>query len=368
MPRPVLAARPGPGYDLPAPSRTHAGPSPAPLMRAVPGPGPGTPPAATAPPAAAAPSRRRLGSTGEEAVRGLLLAALAFATVACADAAVKWVLPEIGPAGAMLWRGVISAGVIALIARGRGLRPVRRGLLGLRSGLNCAVTAAWFLAWMLGVGLADSYAVAAACPLLMTLLAIPLLGERVGWRRWLSTGIGFLGVLVMLPPGGGMWRWETGMLLVATAGMALTRIWTRSLAATETPQAIAFWHMAAHLPAGLVVLLIPGLGPPGGQGLAGLVPGWAGALALLGFGVLTAAAHLLLARAYALAPVSAVAPFEYSPLFWGTILGFLIWAELPAWTTLAGAAVVIGAGLYNLHRERVRRAAERALVAAAPRG
>lgn len=308
----------------------------------------------------AAPRRGRLGSTGEEAVQGLLLAALGYAVVSCADAAVKWVLPEIGPAAAMLWRGVVSALVIVLVVRGRGLGVGRWGLLAARSLLNCAVTAAWFLAWMLGVGLADSYAVAATCPLLMTLLAIPLLGERVGWRRWLSTGVGFLGVLVMLQPGGDLWRWETALLLVATAGMALARIWTRLLTATETPQAIAFWHMAAHLPVGLALMAVPALAPPGGQGFAGVLPGWAGTLAILGFGVSTALAHLLLVRAFGLAPVSAIAPFEYSPLLWGVILGFLLWAEVPAWTTLAGATVVIGAGLYNLHRERVRRAQERA--------
>lgn len=311
-------------------------------------------------------ARRRLGSSGDEAVRGLSLVALGFIVISCADAAVKWVLPEIGPAGAMLWRGIIGASVIVLLARGRGLRPVQRGLLGARSVLHCCVSAAWFLAWMLGVGLADSYAVAAVSPLLMTLLAIPLLGERVGWRRFLSTGFGFVGVLVMLQPGGELWRWETGLLLAATAAMALTRIWTRMLAATETPQAIAFWLMALHVPGALVVLAIPGMGPPGGQGLAGLVPGWAGVAALIGFGVANAVAHMLFARAYALAPVAAIAPFEYSPLLWGTLLGFLIWREVPAWTTFAGAAVVIGAGLYNLHRERMRRAQERA-AAAVPR-
>ena len=67
----------------------------------------------------------------------------------------------------------------------------------------------------------------------------------------------------------------------------------------------------------------------------------------------------MLARGFALAPIQAIAPFEYTPLIWGIGLGFLIWGEVPAWTTLGGAAVVIGAGLYNVHRERVRRAAER---------
>jgi len=82
-------------------------------------------------------------------------------------------------------------------------------------------------------------------------------------------------------------------------------------------------------------------------------------LLLVLFGVFNGMAHLLFARAFALAPVSVLAPFEYSPLLIGGVIGFLIWAEVPGWTTLAGAALVVAAGLYNVHREQVRRAAER---------
>lgn len=322
-------------------------------MRDTPGP-PGTAPL-------------RLGSTGEEAVRGLLLVALAFGVISTADAAVKWVLPEIGPAAAMIWRGLLGGGMVALLSRGRGLRPGRRGLLAARSLLHTVVSACWYLAWALGIGLAASYAVAAAAPLLMTLLAIPILRERVGWRRFLSTGIGFAGVLFMLQPGGELWRWESAMLLLATVAMALTRIWTRVLGRTDTPHAIAFWLMAAHVPVGLALLAFPAMWPAAGTPPP-LLPGWAGCLALLWFGAATGLGHLIFARAFALAPVAAIAPFEYSPLLWGTLLGFLIWGEVPAWTTLGGAAVVIGAGLYNLHRERVRRAEERAAHGAAAAG
>jgi drug/metabolite transporter (DMT)-like permease len=300
--------------------------------------------------------------TGEEAMRGLLLVALGYAVISAADASVKWVLPEIGPAAAMVWRGLIGAITVAVLARGRGLRPVRWRLLGLRNVLHTSVSAAWYLAWMLGVSLADSYAVAAAAPLLMTLMAIPMLGERIGWRRWLSTAIGFGGVLFMLQPGGELWRWETGMLLIATVVMALTRIWTRVLTRTDTPSAIAFWLMVAHIPVGLLLLMVPAMWPASGP--PPLLPSWTGLLALVAFGMANGVAHMLFARGFGLAPIAAIAPFEYSPLLWGIPLGFLIWAEVPAWTTLAGAAIVIGAGLYNVHRERVRRAQERAAAKA----
>jgi drug/metabolite transporter (DMT)-like permease len=105
----------------------------------------------------------------------------------------------------------------------------------------------------------------------------------------------------------------------------------------------------------------PRLWPPGGA--PDLLPSTGLVLLLVFFGVSNALAHLLFARGYALANIAALAPLEYTPLLWGFALGYFIFGEIPAWTTLGGAVVVIMAGLYNLHRERVRRADERTRLA-----
>jgi drug/metabolite transporter (DMT)-like permease len=133
--------------------------------------------------------------------------------------------------------------------------------------------------------------------------------------------------------------------------MAVTRIWTRMLSVSDGPAAIAFWLMMAHIPMGL--LFLPAFPPPS------LRPSTNTMLLLVLFGVFNGMAHLMFARAFALAPVSVLAPFEYSPLLIGGVIGFLIWAEAPGWTTLAGACLVVAAGLYNVYREQVRRAQER---------
>lgn len=78
-------------------------------------------------------------------------------------------------------------------------------------------------------------------------------------------------------------------------------------------------------------------------------------IGLLFLGISSGLAHCVYTRAYGLAPVSALAPYEYTALIWGGIAGYLVFNEVPSWTTLAGAAVVAAAGLYNLHRERLRR-------------
>lgn len=289
--------------------------------------------------------------TGAEAVRGILFILVAYVVITGADAAVKWALPEVGVAVSMLARGVIGSIAVLVLTRGRGIAAHNKPLLIARGILHCTVSATWYWAWVSGMALVDSYAIASAAPLIMTLLAIPMLGEKVGWRRWTSTSLGFLGVLVMLQPEGDLWRFETPFLLAAVGAMAVTRIWTRVLSATDGPATIAFWLMVAHIPMGL--LLLPAFPPPTA------LPGPGVVIALVFFGIANAIAHMLFARAFALASVSALAPYEYSPLLLGGILGFLIWAEVPAWTTVLGAVIVILAGLYNLHREQVRKAAER---------
>lgn len=291
-----------------------------------------------------------------EPLRGIAVVLAGYAVVSCADAAVKWALPEIGVAGAMICRGVIGALVIAAIARGRRLWPRNRRLLAKRSFVHTIVSGVFYVVWAAGLSLADTYAIAAVAPLLATLLAIPLLGERVHRSRWLATGVGFAGVLVMLRPDGDLWRWEAALLLGAVAIMAVTRIWMRQLAATDSAFAIAFWLMVAHIPVGIA--LLPFFPPA----LTALSPAILGAMLFLG--VSNGIAHILFARAFGLAPVGVLAPFEYSMLVWGVLLGLAIWGQVPAWSTVAGAALVIAAGLYNVHaarrgRDEERRARER---------
>ena len=291
----------------------------------------------------------------EEALRGIGLIAAGFGIVTVSDAAVKWVLPEIGVAVAMIVRGTLGALTVLVLAGGFRVRAVNRRLVAARSLLHCAVTVTFYLAWLRGMALGDSYAVAAVAPLAMTVLAIPLLGESVGWRRWFSTLVGFIGVLVMVRPGGDLWRWEAALLLGGVVFMAVTRIWTRVLARTDRPATIAFWLMVAHVPFGFAILPVF---PPIGW------PSWSGWIAILFVGIGNGSAHFLFARAFALAPVGVLAPFEYSTLVMGTLVGVIVWGDVPAWTTAAGAAIVVAAGLYNLRRAQIR--AREARAAAVP--
>lgn len=301
--------------------------------------------------AAAVMAPRALVEDARSTVLGIGCAVLANLLWTMGDTAAKWTIPVVGVGGAMLWRGTFGAAVVTAVACAqpagwRRVVPVRWGLVILRSLLSAFVSVTWYVSWRT-MSLADTYAIGFTAPLLMTLLAVPLLGERIRWRRMLSILLGFAGVLVMLRPGGDMWHKETVLLLVGIVVMALTRIMTRQLSTTETPECQAFSLMIGHLSIGgllLVLFPMPGV----------LTPAVWGALAFLGLS--SGLAHCVYARGYGLAPIAALAPYDYTALIWGGLAGYFVFSEVPAWSTIFGAAIIVAAGLYNLHRERVRRA------------
>jgi drug/metabolite transporter (DMT)-like permease len=301
---------------------------------------------------------RVLTDNAADTVRGILLVAASYLILTIGDTAAKWAILATGVAWAMLWRGAFGAVAVAAYtasAQGSGglalLRPARWRMVALRSALSSFTTITWYLSWR-HLQLADTYALGFTAPLIMTVLAVPMLGERIRWRRVLSTMAGFAGVLIMVRPdgagGGGIPLTPPALWLMAgIVAMAVTRIMARQLSRTETPECQAFWLMISHGLAGLGMLWVT---PPTSFGDPTV---WG---ALLFLGVSSGLAHCVFTRAYGLAPVSALAPYEYTMLIWGGLLGFLVFGEVPSWTTLTGAAIVAVAGLYNLHRERVRRA------------
>jgi len=297
---------------------------------------------------------RTLTDNAADTVRGIGLVILAYLVLTVGDVAAKWAILVSSVAWALLWRGAFgAAAVLALTAARPGaggwrrVLPVRTGLMLLRAGLSSYTTATWYLSWR-HMQLADTYALGFTAPLLMTVLAVPLRWEVIRWRRILSTCLGFVGVLVILRPGGDLWQPSTPLLMSGIVAMAVTRIMARQLSRTETSECQAFWLMVSHGLTGAALLL---LFPPGPAAFAASV--W---LAMAFLGVSSGLAHIVFTGAYGLAPVSALAPYEYSMLIWGGFAGFVVFGEVPSWTTLLGAGIVAAAGLYNLHRERMRAA------------
>ncbi|CBS88750.1 DMT family transporter [Azospirillum lipoferum] len=231
--------------------------------------------------------------------------------------------------GYTLWRG----GGIAAMRTQRPWGHVWRAFAGLIS-MGC-----FFYAFR-ELPLADVYVLSFAGPLFITALSAPLLGEPVGWRRWVAVVVGFGGVVVMAQPSAGAPLVPVLVGLCAALFYALAALAVRGLSRTETSASIVLYLL-------LTTTVVSG---------ALTVPVWiaptADALGLMALvGVLGAGAQVLLTQAFRRAPPAVVAPFEYTGMVWASLFGWMVFGDLPTAPVLLGAMVIIGSGLYILHRE-----------------
>ncbi len=295
----------------------------------------------------------------QDTPRALLLMAVAVALFALMDAGLKLLSPHYPPLQVGTLRGLASLPFIlawiALTTGLRGLRPVRWPLHLLRALLGIAMMAG-FVYGLRTLPLSTAYAITFVAPLLVTAMAVPLLGERVGPRRWVAIGVGLAGVLVILrPTGEGMLTLGGLAILLAAFCYAASAITVRLLARTDSTQAMVFWLMLL-LGVGSALLAWPGWKP--------IQPAHLGFIA--GVGVAGSLAQVALTEAFRRGEASLVAPLEYSALVWGTLLDATLWGVLPDRVTWLGAAIIVASGLYLLRRERAHAGDTAASSAQAP--
>jgi drug/metabolite transporter (DMT)-like permease len=181
-------------------------------------------------------------------------------------------------------------------------------------------------------------------PLFLTALSVPLLGERVGWRRWSAVLVGFAGVLVMMRPGAGeapLHMPAVALVLAGSVGWAMAMISIRRMGeAGESGVAIVIWF-ALGASAVSALFAVPGwVAPDATQ--------WA---LLIVTGLVSAVAQLLMTEAYRRGETTLLAPFEYFAIVWTMAMGAAIWGEWPAAWDFLGVAILVGAGLFIWHRE-----------------
>ena len=192
--------------------------------------------------------------------------------------------------------------------------------------------------------LADVVAISFSMPLFATALAVPLLGEKVRIRRWTAILVGFVGVLIMVRPGGSGFT-PVALIMVAGAALyAIASIAIRKMSATETSAAIVFYFTLTSM-LGSAAFLPWIWVTPSGKELAFLV--------MIGF--IGGVAQICMTRAFGAAALAIIAPFEYASLLWSVGIGWMFWGEVPDWAVGVGAMLVVGSGLYILHRETVLR-------------
>jgi drug/metabolite transporter (DMT)-like permease len=277
---------------------------------------------------------------------GILIMLLAVGVFALMDTGLKLLAPHYPAAQVAALRGMASVPFVLiwvwLTVGPRALFRVRWPLHLLRGVLAVLmmVTFVWALAQM---PLSTAYTLFFVAPLLITALSVPLLGEKVGPRRWTAIVIGLVGVIVVLrPTGEGVLTWAGLAVMGAATGYAVSAITVRVLARTDSTQSMVFW-MVTMLSLGAGALAWPGWEPIRAEHLG----------VIAGVGVAGALGQVAITEAFSRGEASIIAPFEYTALAWGLGFDLLLWGVLPDRITWIGAAIIIASGLYLLRRERV---------------
>ena len=220
------------------------------------------------------------------------------------------------------------------------LVSTRRGMQVLRSTLMLGATVCMYFAVSV-MPLADAVSIGFITPLLVVGLSVVILKEQVGIRRWSAVMAGFVGMLIIIRPGAGALQWAALLPIAMAVFYAFYLIVTRLVRESADPlNALFYTALVGALAASLVVPF------------HWRTPTPVDVLLMAGTGLFGAIGHYALIKAYEVVEVSVVAPFAYSELIWATLVGYLAFGDFPDAWTFAGAAVIIGAGLYVLHRER----------------
>ncbi len=215
----------------------------------------------------------------------------------------------------------------------------RWGLQLLRAVLATVEVACfyWAVAYL---PLADVMAYYLAGPIFVTAIAGTMLGEPVGWRRWSAVVAGFVGVIVCLRPGVAAFTWPALIALIGSFTFSLSMIATRFLRGTSATVLVTTQTVAA-LAFGIVVAPIGWVTP---------TPGDFALLALLG--MVAMVAHVCVNQSLVLAPASTVVPYQYATIVWAVLFGYLVFGDVPDAYMIAGAAIIIAAGLFIFLREK----------------
>jgi drug/metabolite transporter (DMT)-like permease len=277
--------------------------------------------------------------------QGALLALLSFAIFSSHDVVVRVLGGTYSPVQLLFFTSLMSFPLVTIMLvsdKTPGhLRPVFPWWMALRSVSMALVSLCAFYAFSV-LSMAQTYAILFASPLLITLLAIPILGEKVGFHRGLAVLVGLVGVIVVLRPGAEPLGLGHLAALLAALFNAIQSIIARRIGAQERSVAMMLYPLAAtFVMMGAMLAFV--YKPMPLQDLAGMA-----VVAVMGF-----IAAFCLVAAYVRAEAAMVAPMQYSQIIWAAVFGYVLFDELIDGTTILGASIIIASGLYIVLREAV---------------
>lgn len=278
-------------------------------------------------------------------LKGVGYALFSFAIFATHDVVIKTLGAIYAPFQLIFFTTLLSFPLITIMlmrdTTPGHLRPVHPWWIGVRTAAGVIGGMSAFYAFSV-LPLAQTYAILFASPLLITVLSIPILGERVRIRRWLAVIVGLCGVMIVLRPGGDDASLGLGHLAALTAAIfsSLASIIVRKVGADERSVVLLLYPllgnfivMACIMPFYYIPMPVEHIG-------------MAGIISLFGF-----VAGLFLIAAYKNSEAAIVAPMQYSQIIWATIFGYFLFGESIDRQTLVGASIIIASGLYIVLRE-----------------
>ena len=276
---------------------------------------------------------------------GLILASTVF--LGASDVTAKYLSATL-PSIEIAWIRFLSFAIIMVPAMLPGsplfaLRSERPGLQLLR-GVALLSSSLFFISGLRFLPIAEASATGFVAPLFVTALSIVFLGESVGVRRWLATAVGLVGVLIILRPGSGAFHPAAFFPIVSALAWACTLIMTRMMSGRE--RAITTMTYSSITGVCILSALVP---------FVWVTPNWHDILFGVFIGIASTAGQWIVVLAFRYADASVLAPFSYTQLLWVSILGFVVFGEVPDIWTVTGAIFIVASGLYTAHRERVRR-------------
>jgi drug/metabolite transporter (DMT)-like permease len=290
-------------------------------------------------------ARRPKKPATENALAGIVMVVLAFFFFSVTSAVAKTMLPTYSVGQMMLIRSLVVLLLLLpfIVHEGpAGFRDIPRPKLQILRGLVSALEVFAFFWAISYLPMADTVTILLAGPLFVTLWSTLFLGEHVGWRRWSAVALGFIGVLIALRPSAATISLPAAIALVCTMLYAFGVLATRSLRGTAAV-VLTTTQMAGALIFGALATLLPN---------GWTTPNWQDFEVLAFLGVPTAIGYVCMNRALKLAPASVIAPYQYTLIIWAAVFGYLMFGDIPPVTTIVGAIIIIGAGLYISWRER----------------
>jgi drug/metabolite transporter (DMT)-like permease len=279
--------------------------------------------------------------------RGIVAMCAAMACFIVNDAMVKYASQTMPTAQLIFVRGLMAAVLVFAVARAMGVTRRIGEILERRVMTRAAIEAAGtvvYLTSLFHLPIGNATAINMSSPLFIAMLASVFLGEQVGWRRWTGIVVGFAGVLLVIQPAAEAFNVFSVVCLIGTLMHSVRDLITRRIA-RSTPS--------------ILITLATAISVTLFSGVLSIFEGWR-PFGLFELGLLALASVFLAAGYYAIVAAmregeaSLIAPFRYTGLLWALVLGFVVWGDVPNAMAWWGIALLIGSGVYVLHRERIR--------------